>query len=36
MDRWTDGRTDGQTDIERQQRPRIRIALRGKKTLQPP
>ena len=27
----TDGRTDGRTDTERQQRPRLRIASRGKK-----
>jgi len=29
-DGQTDGRTDGQTDTGRQQRPRLRIALRGK------
>ena len=35
-DRSTD-RTDGRTDkTARQQRPRLRIASRGKKTLQPP
>jgi len=36
-DRWTDGQTDRQTnrhtDTGRQQRPRLRIASRGKKTI---
>jgi len=32
-DRQTDGRTDGRTDIGRQQRQRLRIALRGKSDL---